>query len=364
MTDQEQEYSKLSTQHKLNGAAPRLSHPRRRLLACAVATSAAVAAPAHAATDLAPVNFQLEQPAAAVATPAIADDDQALRLLTPVQLQVDLASAATAASSAQGERRGDARLSFGEHVESIKWELAALFAYQTVLNAGKIVHRGETSAFHFENEGFFGKDTYELGVDKLTHAHNSYVQSEIIGARIRKKTGTTRGTALTGAVLSSGMMLYSEVFDGFKGGFGYEDLVFNTLGAGFSVLRNTTPGLDEKLDFRVLVIPNRQVYSPTGRDHYRQSRYLFALKLAGFDRLKDSPLRFAELHAGYYATGFTEREEDRGEPRQRKLFAGVGVNLSELLFGRKRETRFQRIGSEALQYWQPPLTYVHAKENF
>ncbi len=354
----------MLNQREIRGGMPRLHYPRRSLLAYVLATSAAFAAPAHAATDLAPVEFQLEQPAAVVATPLAAQEVEAMHLLTPADLQVDLPSAATAAAVAQGDRRSGARLSFGEHVDSIKWELAALFAYQTVLNAGKIVHRGETSAFHFDNEGFFGKDTYELGVDKLTHAHNSYVQSEIIGARIRKKTGTTRGTALSGAILSSGMMIYSEVFDGFKGGFGYEDLVFNTLGAGFSVVRNTTPGLDEKLDFRVLVIPNRQVYSPTGRDHYRQSRYLFALKLAGFEKLRESPLRFAELHAGYYATGFTEREEDRGEPRQRKLFAGVGINLSELLFGRKRETRFQRIGSEVLQYWQPPLTYLHAKEAF
>lgn len=287
-----------------------------------------------------------------------------MRLLAPVDLDVDLAQAAARQDGRQRPLDPDARLSFGEHVDSIKTELGVLFAYQTALNLAKIANRGSTSSFHFSDEGFFEKDTRQLGVDKLAHAHNSYLQSEIIGARIRKKTGTTRGTALSGAILSSGMMLYSEVFDGFKGGFGYEDLIFNTLGAGFSVLRDTTPGLEEKLDFRVLVIPNGNIYTPTGREHYRQLRYLFALKLSGFDRLKDSPLRFAELHAGYYATGFTEREEDRGEPRQRKLFAGVGINLSELLFGRKRETRFQRIGSEVLQYWQPPYTYLHAKEAF
>jgi hypothetical protein len=72
-------------------------------------------------------------------------------------------------------------------------------------------------------------------------------------------------------------------------------------------------------------------------------------------------LRFVELHAGYYATGFTQREKDRGERRDRKPFVGLGVNLGELLFGRTRSSRAARAASQLLDYWQPPYTYVHAK---
>lgn len=253
-------------------------------------------------------------------------------------------------------------LSLGEHVGAVKWELAAVLAYMTAVNVAKIADTGVRD-FEFRDEGWFGTDTINLGIDKLSHAHNSYVLAELIGARIRKKTGTTRGTALSGAVLASGIMFYSELYDGFKttSGFGAQDLLFNALGAGFSVVRNTTPGLEEKLDFRVLVIPNRNIYTFKGREHYRQLRYLFALKLSGFDSLSSSPLRYVELHGGYYGTGFTDREIARGKERERRLFVGAGVNLGHLLFGRTPRGRAARAGAEIFQYWQPPYTYLHSR---
>lgn len=253
------------------------------------------------------------------------------------------------------------RLSFGQQIDSIKWEIGAGFAYMTAVNVAKLVNRGRIDSFSFKNEGFFGKDTDRLGVDKLTHAHNTHILTDIYAARIRAKTGTTRGTAMTGAVVASGLMLYSEVFDGFKAGFGVQDLVFNSLGAGFSVLRDTTPGLEEKLDFRVLILPNGNLYSPVGGDHYDQLRYLFALKPSGFPGLRDTPARFIELQAGYYATGLSDRDEELGRPRKRKLFAGIGINLSEILFGRAPTSRVGKAGAELLDYWQPPHTYVHVK---
>ncbi len=47
---------------------------------------------------------------------------------------------------------------------------------------------------------------------------------------------------------------------------------------------------------------------------YSGQRYLLALKLSGFERFSRTPLRLVELHAGYYARGFTKEEEDLGEP--------------------------------------------------
>lgn len=125
------------------------------------------------------------------------------------------------------------------------------------------------------------------------------------------------------------------LFDAFedRSGFSVSDVGFNVLGTGISYLRNTVPGLKEKVDFRLLLIPNRDGYPISNKkEHFRQERFLFALKLAGFSELRETPLRFVELHAGYYARGFTDRERSRGDERERKLFVGFGINLGELLF--------------------------------
>jgi hypothetical protein len=77
------------------------------------------------------------------------------------------------------------------------------------------------------------------------------------------------------------------------------------LGAGFSILRNSVPDLRETLDFF------RMEYQPSGYKgfdplaDYAGQKYLFALKLASFEAIRESPLRFVELHAGYYTRGFT-----------------------------------------------------------
>jgi hypothetical protein len=312
------------------------------------------AAPAKAEPAVADLDFRLEDPAAAADPRFAALDEPTIRMPTFAALEPGV-------EGAGGEPGSDQRLSFGKHVRSVRTEMLVGFGYMTVVNIAKIIDRGTQGGFKFHDEGLFGKDTRELGMDKLVHAHNTYLLTELIAARIRKNTRTTAGTELSGALLASGLMLYSEFYDGFKGGFGFKDVAFNSMGAGFGVLRNTVPGLEEKLDFRRLVVPyDGHVYSFTGLNHYRQDRYLFALELGGFKGLRKSPLRFVELHAGYYATGFTEEEKEDGDPLRRKIFVGVGLNLNQLIFGRAPRSRVTRAASQVLDYWQPPYTYLHA----
>lgn len=326
-----------------------------------------IAAPAPAQVPVERLDFQLSEIGASIAVTEATSAEPAGQ---PVRLPPDLRYPAGEYSRDADDkydrdwlgRDTQTRLSFRQHVGSIKWELAGAFAYMTAVNLAKMATRDSGfDGFKFTDEGTFGKDTARLGVDKLAHAHNTHMLTDILAARIRNKTGTTRGTAQSGAVLASGLMLYSEFYDGFKTGFGFQDLAFNTIGAGFSILRETTPGLEEKLDFRVLVIPNSQIYSPTGAEHYNQLRYMFAIKPSGFKKLKDTPLRYLELHAGYYATGLSDDEEPTQERRERKLFAGIGINVSEILFGRRPRSKAGRAGQELLDYWQPPYTYVHVK---
>jgi len=248
--------------------------------------------------------------------------------------------------------------SFGSKLGQIKWEMVGLIGYFTAINSPKLFK--PTTSFHFKDEGWFGKSTTNLGVDKLTHAFDAYLVAEFLHARLHRKTGATSGDALTAAALASGLMIYSELSDGIEtdSGFSVQDVAMNTAGAAFSVLRNTVPGLKEKLDFRLLLMPNSDVYTRTGKRHYAQQRYLFALQLSGFERFEETPLRFVELHAGYYASGFTGRAIARGERPQRHLFFGVGLNVRELFF-KDPGSRVGRIAGQALDYVQIPYTAAH-----
>lgn len=252
----------------------------------------------------------------------------------------------------------DRYASFGSRVGRIKWETVGLFAFYTGINAPKFAR--PTKSFHFKQEGWFGDSTESLGVDKLAHAYDTYLISEFLHARLHDKTGGGAGDAVTAALVASGVMIYSELFDGIElsSGFSLEDVAMNTSGAIFSVIRNTVPGVKEKLDFRLLMIPNSSLYTRTGRNHWAQQRYLLALKLAGFKRFEKSPLRFVEFHTGYNVSNFTYKAIARGETPKRHLFFGIGLNLRELFFKNSRSPVGRAAGT-ALNYLQVPYTAVH-----
>ena len=217
-----------------------------------------------------------------------------------------------------------------------------------------------------------------MGMDKLGHAYSTYVLTEFFSDGIEKSSAHNRFSSYTGAILAMGLMTYVEVFDGFSEdhGFSHEDLLVDAAGALFSIARRSVPGLREKIDFRLLYLPSRSTWRALScfpephcdRDgeavrgpftDYSAQRYLLALKLSGFERFKPTPLRFVEVHTGYYARGFTKEEEDRGEPLRRRLFVGLGLNVGELLFpGRRGGVR--GVAKWALQYLQIPYTAVHS----
>lgn len=252
----------------------------------------------------------------------------------------------------------DRRSSFGEQFNMVKWEVGGVLAYMTV---SQLIVTKETTSFHIQDEGWFGKNTTNLGVDKLTHAFNAYVITEYLQSRIQKRTGGGEGTgALTAALLSSGLMIYSEIYDAHKvsSGFSPQDVLFNTAGAALSALRQSVPGLEEKLDFRLLLTPNSDVYTFKGKRHYAQQRFMFALRPSGFGALRNSPLRFLEFHAGYYGKNFTNADRAAGLEPKRRLFFGVGIDLKELFFKRSHSTA-AGIARAGLSYFQIPYTAVH-----
>lgn len=244
---------------------------------------------------------------------------------------------------------------FFRQTGAVGTELALLSAYIGVQTVPKLFK--PTTSFHFRDEGWFGKDTHNLGVDKLTHAYNTYLIAELLHYRIHRNTGGSEGDALTAGILAAGLMAINEISDAIEPDSGYsmQDVTMNVAGAAFSVLRNTVPGLKEKLAFKLEIVPNSQIYSHVGKRHYQQQRFMFSLKGAGFAALERSSLRYLDLQVGYYASDFLNSDRDRGITPKRHLFAGVGLNLGELLFA-KSNSRVGRAAYSVLDYLQVPYT--------
>jgi hypothetical protein len=247
----------------------------------------------------------------------------------------------------------------GHHVSSVAWLTAGVYA--GTLAFGVLDWNWGTTSFNFHDEGFFGRGTSHGGTDKLGHAFSTYLLSDFFTHAIRRRAADPEWAELSGAVLGMGVMTTVEVLDGFsEHGLSWEDLVVDALGAGFSYLRNTVPGLRDKVDFRVEWMPSGNVEWYRPHADYMGQKYLLAFKLAGFDRLEQTPLRYVEVHAGYFARGFHREDRLDGESKRREPYIGVGLNLQELLFGwpAVRQTTAGRIGRHTLQYVQVPYTYI------
>lgn len=244
---------------------------------------------------------------------------------------------------------------FFRQAGSVGTELAILSAYVGAQSIPKLFK--PTAPFHFQDEGWFGKDTHNIGVDKLTHAYNTYLIAELLHYRIHRNTGGSEGDALTAGILAAGLMAINEMSDAIEPDSGYsmQDITMNVAGAAFSVLRNTVPGLKEKLAFKLEIVPNGQIYSHVGKKHYEQQRFMFSLKGAGFEGLERTPLKYLDLQVGYYASDFLASDRAQGHTPKRHLFVGVGLNLGELLFANS-ESRIGRAAYSVLDYLQVPYT--------
>jgi Predicted periplasmic lipoprotein (DUF2279) len=201
---------------------------------------------------------------------------------------------------------------------------------------------------HMQSEGWFDNDVKEGGADKLGHLWSTYAFSEGL-SNLYEGWGYNQEQAATyGALSSFAIMGFMEVGDSFSNyGFSYEDMLMNTAGSVAGYLMYKYPEFARKVDLRWEYAP---AFDRTDLfTDYEHTKYLLALQLSGFDRLKDTPLQYLELQLGYYSRGFETRRPDR----ERDIYVGVGVNLARV---------FEKAGCErfckVFHYYQPPHTYL------
>ena len=266
----------------------------------------------------------------------------------------------------------------GDHLYAVRWELAVVGAAFAIIGI-KDWDWANTSGFQTIEEGWFAKNTRHGGMDKIGHSFSTYVIADILTDRIRANASNPAGAPITAALVAFGIMGLAETLDGFTGRhrFSREDIVANGVGALFSIVRNSVPGLREKLDWRFMYTPaSYERHGITGDNGilppYERQRYVMALKGSGFETLKQTPLRYLELHVGFDARGFEEKEQQLGYPIERSFYFGMGLNLNEVLFGTGPNPNFARYkdtlpglaARKTLEYIQVPYTSVYYENRF
>ena len=236
-------------------------------------------------------------------------------------------------------------------------EVLGIGAASVVLGSIAVGDNGSRD-FHTTKEGWFEKDSKYAGMDKLGHVWYGSTVADYFFERNPNKTSQTKRSAAVASAISLGIMSMVEISDGFADttvGFSHEDMVANAVGAGFSYLRNTRPSLKKLVDYRIEYLPN---YSNSDFDidtFYADQKYLLAWKLSGIDALKENPLRFFEIHTGYYARGYSSKEV--GDEKQRNGYIGIGVNFSEVFgLSKPKKSRPKQLAKFFFERIQLPKT--------
>ena len=228
---------------------------------------------------------------------------------------------------------------------------ANLIGAAVVLGWGTINWDYFTSDPVMADEGWFGDDTKYGGADKLGHIYSTYVLS--LGfASLYEYWGMKEEESMIYGPLSSwffqGIMEIGDSFSDTQG-FSYEDIIMNTVGAGFYYVREKYPSVKEKLDLRLEYIPELSEEDPFTQ--YNNMKFLLALKFSGFESMESNFLRYGELHLGYYSRGYHNYYDY--EQKERVVYVGVGINVSEVLASMGWIKT-----SKVFNYYQLPYTYV------
>lgn len=209
------------------------------------------------------------------------------------------------------------------------------------------------------DEGWFQEDTKYGGADKLGHLYSTYLWSLGFASLYEYCWGMEEEDSMIYGPLSAWLFQgIMEVGDSFSEsqGFSYEDMVMNTLGAGFYYLREKYPSLKAKLDLRLEYVPNFQDDADIFTQ-YNSMKYLFALKFSGFESMESNFLRYGELHLGYYTRGY--QNSQNYSRKERVAYVGIGINVSEVL-----ASMGWLKTSKIFNYYQLPYTYVPVGYDF
>lgn len=203
-----------------------------------------------------------------------------------------------------------------------------------------------------KNEGWFSENTKHGGSDKLGHFYTSYSTSRLFAHVFNNWGYSIEKGAFWGSLSSFAMMSWMEVGDSFSSyGFSYEDFLMNSFGCLSGYCLAINPDLSKKIDIRAEYLPDFKTTDVF--TDYDNTKYLIAIKLEGFNSVKNSIAKYLEFHLGYYSRNYHDSVD-----RKRNVYVGLGVNMSRIFnnYSMKKTAKLA-------QYIQIPYTYASCSKN-
>jgi hypothetical protein len=240
----------------------------------------------------------------------------------------------------------------------------------------------EKDMHDFGRDGWFGKNTYAGGADKLGHAWATMVLARGGTAALRAGGWDRTRSALVSALLSEGLFFAVEVKDYYYYEFSPGDFALNTVGALAAVALDLSPRLDELVDFRVEWWPSDQYLnnlfdadSPCAKripgqpscsrwnvaEDYSGQNYLLALHLGAIRPVRDLSKwsRFVDVSVGFGSRNY--KPPPTLEPNALKtqtLFFGVSLNAQGVVDSLlPQESKLRKTGHGVFEVLTPPLTF-------
>lgn len=220
---------------------------------------------------------------------------------------------------------------------------------------------GKVHAFRWRDEGWFQKDTYSGGADKLSHAYFHFLFSRMSYSFYASRGLTHEESLKQSFLLSTSIGLMIEVGDSFSHyGFSFNDLISNMAGIGFAHLLNSNNYLDELIGFQFWFL-NDNAETKKRQNFYNQisdynnQKYLLNLRFAALPVLGEfKPTRYINLDLGYYTRGYQVPEATN----RRIPYIGASINFSQLLKDFFPNSDYAYYTSSVLKYYQAPYTGV------
>lgn len=237
--------------------------------------------------------------------------------------------------------------------------------------------------FGWGGDGWFGRNTYAGGADKLGHAWATMVLARATTGVLRAGGYTRVPSAVAGSALSWALFLAVEVKDGFYYRFSPGDLTMNTAGAVFALLATTVPAVDRWLDFRVEYWPSdeylglwRGEYNGPKKgnslniaEDYSGETYFLGLHLGAVPLPRATPawlaagLAYVDVGVGFATRKYKPDAPPEAIPTQH-VFVGLTVDLQHVLARtlggrRSRAARAARaIGTNLFEVLAPPFSIL------
>lgn len=193
-------------------------------------------------------------------------------------------------------------------------------------------------SFEWNDDGWFGRNTYAGGSDKLGHFwSNMFFVRATAGLLDLGGWDRSVSTAIATGVTTAAFLLV-EIKDAYYFAFSVSDLISNVAGAALGVAFRHSPALDDALDLRVLYWPSdefRGEGSVNFAEDYSGQTYLLAGHLSALplgDSWVTRPLRYTDVVLGFGARNYKpDLPADSQEEPFQELFLGVSINFQTVV---------------------------------